>query len=92
MMSGIKDLQNELAVKRGITHTEAKSILEDVLSVMESAIVDGGIQIRGVFTIKPKVQKARSGSFQGKEWHSEAKTTLSIACGSDLEAELNHKG
>ena len=53
--------------------------------------VDGGVSFKGVFTIKQKVQKGRSGkcSFNGKAWKTEDKNTLSISVGSDLEAELN---
>lgn len=91
---GINDLSAELAAKRGISKSEARDIMEDVVSVMKSAIIDGGVSIKGVMTIKPALRKGRTGKItfganKGKEWKSEDKYVLSIKTGGDMEAELN---
>lgn len=93
-MKGVKDLADELAVKRGISKTEAQGIVKDFVEIMASAIVDGGVQIKGVMTIEPKLQKGREGTIsfgenKGQKWKSEDKLVLSIKTGSDMSAELN---
>lgn len=93
-VAGINDLSAELAAKRGISKAEAKSIMEDVVSVTKSAIIDGGVSLKGVMTIKPTLRKGRKGKIPfgenaGKEWKSEDKYVLSIKTGGDMEAELN---
>lgn len=93
-VAGITELSTELAAKRGISKAEAKSIIEDFVSVMGSAIVDGGVSFKGVMTIKPTIRKARHGIIQmgerkGQPWQSEDKYVLSITTGSGMEAELN---
>lgn len=93
-VSGINDLSAELAAKRGISKSEARDIMEDVVSVTKSAIVNGGVSIKGVMTIKPTLRKGRKGVIQmgerkGEEWQSEDKYVLSIKTGGDMEAELN---
>ena len=88
-VAGLKDCAELLAQTRGITKTEAESIMKDVVEVIATKCTEGGVSFKGVFTIKQKVQKGRSGNFNGKAWKTEDKNTLSISIGSDLEAELN---
>lgn len=93
-VAGINDLSAELAAKRGISKSEARDIMEDVVSVTKSAIVNGGVSIKGIMTIKPTLRKGRKGVIQmgerkGEEWQSEDKYVLSIKTGGDMEAELN---
>lgn len=90
-IAGMKDCAEMLAQKRGITKAEAQSIMQDAVAVITDKCKDGGVSFKGVFTIKQKVQKGRSGkcSFNGKEWKTEDKNTLTISVGSELEAELN---
>ena len=88
-IAGIKDCAESLAVKRGISKSEAQSIMQDAVAVIIDKCKEGGVSFKGVFTIKKKVQKGRSGNFNGKEWKTEDKNTLSISVGSDLEVELN---
>lgn len=93
-MKGIKDLANDLAVKRGIPKTEAADIARDFVEVLSSAIVGGGVQLKGVMTIKPTLRKGRTGTIptgekKGQTWQSEDKYVLSISTGSDMAAELN---
>lgn len=93
-MKGIKDLANDLAAKRGIPKTEAADIMKDVVEVLASAIVEGGIQIKGIMTIEPKLQKGREGKIsfgenKGQKWKSNDKYVLGIKTGSDMAAELN---
>jgi len=93
-VSGIKDLSEQLATKRGITKNEAVSIMSDVVEVLADAVVDGGISLKGVFTIKPKVRKGRSGTIsfgenKGQQWTSEDKTVLEIKTGGDMSNRLN---
>ena len=87
----MKDCVEALAQKRGISKTEAQSIMVDVIDVIAEKCVEGGVSFKGKFTIKKKVQKGRSGkcSFNGQAWKTEDKNTLSISVGSELEAELN---
>lgn len=92
-LAGMKDCAEALAKTRGITKSEAESIMKDVVEVIASKCVDGGVSFKGVFTIKPKVQKGRTGTtkFKGveKQWKTEDKVVLAISTGSDMEAELN---
>ena len=90
-VAGLKDCAELLAQTRGISKAEAESIMKDVVQVISTKCTEGGVSFKGVFTIKQKVQKGRSGkcSFNGKEWKTEDKNTLSISVGSDLEVELN---
>ena len=90
-IAGMKDCVDALAVKRGISKVEAQSIMQDAVDIIAEKCVEGGVSFKGKFTIKQKVQKGRTGkcAFNGKEWKSEDKTTLSISVGSELEEELN---
>ena len=90
-VAGMKDCVETLAMKRGITKSEAQSIMEDVINVISEKCVEGGVSFKGKFSIKPKIQKGRTGTcnFNGKQWKTEDKTVLSISVGADLEAELN---
>lgn len=91
-IAGIKDCVESLAVKRGISKTEAQSIMQDVLAVIVDKCKEGGVSFKGLFTIKHKVQKGRKGvcKFNNTEWKTEDKIVLSITTGNDLEAELNN--
>lgn len=91
-VAGVKDCAELLAQSRGISKAEAESIMKDVVEVLATKIKDGGVSFKGVFTIKQKVQKGRTGTckFNGKQWKTEDKNTLSISVGSDLDAELNN--
>lgn len=90
-IAGMKDCVESLAVKRGISKVEAQSIMNDVLDVVVDKCKYGGVSFKGKFTIKPKIQKGRTGTckFNNKQWKTEDKTVLSITVGSELEAELN---
>ena len=87
----MKDCVELYAKRRGISKAQAETEFKTAVDVIEDMCVDGGVYFKGLFTIKQKVQKGRSGkcSFNGKEWKTEDKNTLSITVGSDLEAELN---
>ena len=93
-VSGVSDLGAELAAKRGIAKTEATDIMKDVVEIMASAIVAGGVSFKGVMTISPKVRKGREGTIafgenKGQKWKSDDKLVLSITTGSQMNAELN---
>lgn len=89
-MRSVKELSESLARARGISKKEAASIMKDVVEVMGDAIAhDGGISIKGVFTIHSKVRPARSGKCNGHEWSSPAKRVLTIKVGNTLDAEMN---
>lgn len=90
-VAGIKDCAEELAVARGITKAEAESIMKDVIEVIASKCVEGGVSFKGVFTIKKEIRKGRSGkcSFNGKEWSKPDTNTLKLTVGKDMIAELN---
>ena len=88
-MLGMKDCVVALAMKRGISKVEAQSIMNDVVDIISTACVNGGVSFKGNFTIKPKLRKGRSGSMNGTAWSTEDKTTLTISVGSELDAKLN---
>lgn len=90
-VAGMKDCADALALTRGITKAEAEGIMKDCVEVLTAKIVEGGVSFKGLFTIKHKVQKGRTGkcSFNGKEWKTEDKNTLSINVGTELDKVLN---
>ena len=88
-VAGLKDCAETLAVTRGIPKSEAESIMKDVVEILATKCVEGGVSFKGVFTIKQKVQKGREGSVNGKSYKTEDKNTLKISVGSELDAELN---
>lgn len=88
-MKGMKDCVETYAKKRGISRAQAETEFKTAVDVIADACVDGGVAFKGLFTIKKKVQKGRSGNFNGKPWTTEDKNVLAISVGSDLEAELN---
>lgn len=90
-MNGMKDCVELYAKRRGISKAQAETEFKTAVDVIGDMCVDGGVSFKGLFTIKQKVQKGRSGkcSFNGKAWKTEDKNTLSITVGSDLEVELN---
>ena len=88
-MNGMKDCVELYAKRRGISKAQAETEFKTAVDVIGDMCVDGGVSFKGLFTIKQKVQKGRSGNFNGKEWKTEDKNTLSITVGSYLEAELN---
>lgn len=89
-IAGLKDCVETLAQKRGIPKTEAKSILLDVFDVLCDKIVEtGGVSIKDIMTLKIKVQKGRSGTFKGTEWHTEDKKLLAVKTGTQMKIRLN---
>ena len=90
-VAGIKDCAELLATTRGISKAEAEGIMKDCVEVLATKCAEGGVSFKGVFTIKKKIQKGRSGvcKFNNKEWKTEDKNTLAITVGSLLEEELN---
>lgn len=90
-MKGMKDCVELYAKKRGISKAQAETEFKTAVDVIGDVVKEEGVSFKGLFTIKHKVQKGRTGkcAFNGKEWKSEDKTTLSISVGSELEEELN---
>ena len=88
----MKDCVELYAKRRGISKAQAETEFKTAVDVIRDMCVDGGVSFKGLFTIKQKFQKGRSGkcSFNGKAWKTEDKNTLSITVGSDLEAKLNN--
>ena len=91
MIAGIKDCVELYAKRRGISKSQAETEFRTAIDVITDMCVDGGVSFKGLFTIKKKVQKGRSGvcKFNNKEWKTEDKNTLAITVGSALEEELN---
>lgn len=89
MTAGIKECAELLAQTKGISKVEAERQMRDCVEVIATKCAEGGVSFKGVFTIKQKIQKARSGVMNGKEWSSPDKKTLSIKVGSDLDKEMN---
>lgn len=93
-VSGATDLANELAQKRGISKTEAQEVVKDLVEIMASAIVNGGVSFKGVMTIKPKLRKGRTGKIsfgdkKGQQWKTEDKYVLEVTTGKVMDEELN---
>lgn len=88
-IAGMKDCVETYAQRRGISKVQAETELKTAVDVITEKCVEGGVSFKGLFTIKQKVQKGRSGNFNGKAWQTEDKNTLSISVGSELDAELN---
>ena len=91
MIAGIKDCVEVYAKRRGISKSQAETEFRTAVDVIADMCVDGGVSFKGIFTIKKKVQKGRSGvcKFNNKEWKTEDKNTLAITVGNGLEEELN---
>lgn len=93
-VSGVSDIAKDFAASRGISVSEARSIINDLVPVLATKIVEGGVSFKGVFTITPKLRKGRQGKVafgenKGKEWKSEDKLVLNIKTGSQMDKELN---
>lgn len=90
MISGIKDLSEKVALKRGVSKTTAEYIVKDVLDCLIDLVVeDGGFSYRGQLTIKQKTRKGKSGKVNGKEYKTEDKNVLAVTTGKELEDRLN---
>lgn len=85
----MKDCVETYAKKRGISKSQAETEFKTAVDVIADACVDGGVSFKGMFTIKKKVQKGRSGNFNGTPWTTEDKNVLAISVGSEMEASLN---
>ncbi len=87
---GMKECASALAQKRGIPKSEAESIMRDCLRVISDKIVsEGGVSVKGLFTIKKKFCKGRSGVCKGVEWKTEDHYSLTIKTGSEFDEMLN---
>ena len=88
-VAGMKDCVELYAQERGISKAQAETEFKTAVKVIADMCIEGGVSIKGVFTIKQKVQKGRSGNMNGKEWTTEDKTLLKITTGSNIEKALN---
>ena len=88
-MLTMKECVEEYARRRGISKAQAETEFKEAVAVIVSAVAEGGFSVKSQFTIKKKVQKGRSGSFNGKEWKTEDRNTLSISVGKELASVLN---
>ena len=90
-VAGMKDCVELYAQKRGISKAQAEVEFKTAIDVIADKCKTGGVSFKGLFTIKQKVQKGRSGkcSFNNTTWKTEDKNTLAITVGSELDAELN---
>ena len=52
--------------------------------------VNGGVSFKGLFTIKKKLRKGRSGNINGKTWETKDTNVLVIKTGSKLAENLNN--
>lgn len=88
-IAGMKDCVEVYAQKRGISKVQAEAEFKTAVDVITEKCKDGGVSFKGLFTIKKKVKKGRSGNINGKAYATEDKNSLSISVGSVLDAELN---
>lgn len=90
-MFGIKDLRERYAKERGITSTQATSEVDSFLKVLKDLIVEEGISIKGLFTIKHHIRKGRTGKKPNSQetYTTQDKTVLKIKTGSSMDVLLN---
>lgn len=85
----IKDFTEAYAMQRGINKSQAKREIDDFLKVFETAVMNGGVSFKGLFTIKTAIRKGRDGVVNDMSYHTDDKMTLKISVGKDLDEKLN---
>lgn len=88
-LAGLQECADMLAQKRGISKSEAKDIMTDVVEIIATECKEGGVSFKGVFTIKKAVKKGRSGEINGHKYSNPDSNTLKITVGSKLSEEMN---
>lgn len=89
MIAGMKECVELYAKERGISKSQADTEFKTALDVIADMCVNGGVSFKGLFTIKKKLRKGRSGNINGKTWETKDTNVLVIKTGSKLAENLN---
>lgn len=93
MVASMTECAELLAERKEISKAEAMGIMDDVLQVISIKCVQkGGVSFKGLFTIKTKLRKGRTGKchFNDTEYKTDDKIVLTITTGRALDEALNH--
>ena len=90
MIAGMKECVELYAKERGISKAQADTEFKTALDVIADMCVNGGVSFKGLFTIKKKLRKGRSGNINGKTWETKDTNVLVIKTGSKLAENLNN--
>lgn len=86
----MKECVEALAMKKGISKSEAQEQINDVLDIICNKCVDGdGVSFKGRFTITKSLKKGRKGCLNGNNWESKDKNILKIKVGGNLDFLMN---
>lgn len=96
MVASMTECAELLAERKEISKAEAMGIMDDVLQVISTKCVQkGGVSFKGLFTIKTKLRKGRTGKCHFNDTDTEYKTddkiVLTITTGRALDEALNPK-
>ena len=89
MIAGMKECVELYAKERGISKAQADTEFKTALDVIADMCVNGGVSFKGLFTIKKKLRKGRTGNMNGKTWETKDTNVLVIKTGSKLAENLN---
>lgn len=93
MVASMTECAELLAERKEISKAEAMRIMDDVLQVISiKCVQEGGVSFKGLFTIKTKLRKGRTGKchFNDTEYQTDDKVVLTITTGRALDEALNH--
>lgn len=93
-MSGIRECAKALAIKRGCTLADARTMVTDVLDVIEDELLrTDGVQFVGLFTLEKKEWAKRMGYNLHTKGQMEipAKKGVKFKIGKNLETKLNEE-
>ena len=85
----VEDCVRLLAKRRNIPLTDADELFSDCMLVLAEAIIQGGVSIRHLFTIRKTLRTGRKGVLRDKEFTSKDLYTLHIRAGKKLSDAMN---
>ena len=89
---GVKECAEALAVKKGITKTQAEKEIKDVVNLIADMCVENeGVSFKGLFSLKKVLRKGREGAVNGKAYKTEDKYVLKATVYKDLDEAMNTK-
>ena len=89
MTVGIKECVELYAKERGISKAQAEVEFRTALNVITDMCIEGGVSFKGLFTIKKKLRKGRTGNINGNTWETKDTNVLAIKTGNILMEKLN---
>ena len=85
-----KEFIKKLAVKRGITVSEAQKEAEAFIDTLADVCVENdGVSFKGMFTFKKVLRKGRKGSVNGVEYETPDTNVIKFSVGSIMKSRLN---